>query len=318
MNQYGAKGRAEAGQSAETILSAYYPNTELKKDYNTGINITVSGNNESGESFNDTWNIDDYLTHLSEMPTSWHPQALRAQAVAARSFALAYTNNGSSPICPSQQCQVVRKNPNTQEWINAVNDTKGWVLVNGGQPISAWFASTAGGYTWGSGDVWCASTYTGSCANKPWTGRSRDTNGDVSSFSDLASKSYDKESPCFYSAQGWRNDYGKSAWLKADEVANITNALMLAKAKGSAPDGIESWSSDKIKQELRNNNGTPFNSVSDVSVSADFGIGKTNNITVSGDAGSKTFDGLEFRNIFNLVAPANIAIVGPLYSVERK
>ncbi len=319
MNQYGAKGRAEAGQSAETILSAYYPNTELKKDYNTGININISGSNEFGQTFDLSWDIETYVKHIYEMPTSWDTKALMAQAVAARSFALAYTNNGSSSICATQACQVVKLEENSEAWKSAVDATRGWVLVNGGNPISAWFASTSGGYTWGSGDVWCdGSTYTGSCANKPWTGRMRDTNGDVGSFGDLASRSYDKDSPCFYSAQGWRSQYGKSAWLKSDEVANIVNALMLSKAMGSAPDGIESWSSDKIKQELRNKGGNPFNSISSVSVAADFGVGKTNNITVSGDAPSQTFDGLEFRNIFNLVAPANIAIVGPLYNVERR
>jgi SpoIID/LytB domain protein len=319
MNQYGAKGRAEAGQSAETILSAYYPNTELKKDYNTAININVTGNNEMGQTFDLSWDIETYVKHIYEMPTSWDTKALMAQAVAARSYALAYTNNGASSICATQACQVVKQEENSEEWKNAVDATRGWVLVSGGQPISAWFASTAGGYTWGSGDVWCdGSTYTGSCANKPWTARSRDTNGDVGSFGDLASRSYDRDSPCFYSAQGWRSQYGKSAWLKSEEVANIVNALLLSKALGSAPDGIESWSSDKIKQELKNKGGNPFNSVNGTSVSADFGIGKTNNITISGDAGNQTFDGLEFRNIFNLVAPANIAIVGPLYNVERK
>jgi peptidoglycan hydrolase CwlO-like protein len=44
MNQYGAKGRAEAGQNAETILSAYY-NADLNKSYDTGITITVNGTN---------------------------------------------------------------------------------------------------------------------------------------------------------------------------------------------------------------------------------------------------------------------------------
>lgn len=314
MNQYGAKGRAESGQNAETILSAYFPNTELKKDWNTGININVSGNNEFGQTFNLSWDIETYVKHLYEMPTDWNSEALKAQAIAARSFALAYTNNGSSSICATQECQVVKLEENSDAWKAAVDATRGWVLVNGGNPISAWFASTAGGYTWGSGDVWCDSTYTGSCANKPWTSRTKDASGDINSFSDLFSKAYDKNSPCFYSAQGWRSEYGKSAWLKNDEVARIVNALMLAKAKGSAPDGIESWSSDKIKQELRNNNGTPIDSVSDVAVSADFGLGKTNTITVNG----KSFDGLEFRNMFNLVAPANIAIVGPLFNVERR
>ncbi|MEK7113049.1 MAG: hypothetical protein AAB875_07105, partial [Patescibacteria group bacterium] len=43
MSQYGAYGRARAGQNAEDILHAYYGGIEIKKDYSTSINITVSG-----------------------------------------------------------------------------------------------------------------------------------------------------------------------------------------------------------------------------------------------------------------------------------
>ena len=53
-------------------------------------------------------------------------------------------------------------------------------------------------------------------------------------------------------------------------------------------------------------------------MSADFGNGKTNSINLTGDAGSQSFDGPEFKDWFNLRAPANIQIVGPLFNVERK
>lgn len=334
MNQYGAKGRAESGgQTVEQILSAYFPNTELKKDYNTGITINVSGTNDYSQDINASWDIETYLKHIYEMPADWPDEALKAQAVAARSFALSYTSNGSSSICPNQQCQEVKLEENSDKWKAAVDATRGWVLTNGGNPISAWYASTAGGYTWGSGDVWCdVSTYTGSCANKPWTGRSRDTNGDVGGIGDLMSRSYDRESPCFYAAQGWRSEYGKSAWLKSEELADIVNALSLAKCDSSTTDhlyqpdkphpyGGEVWNQDRVKQELRNRSSScnkPFNSISDVSVAADFGQGRVTTVNVTGDAGSASFDGLEFKSYFSIRAPANISIVGPLYNVERK
>jgi len=194
-------------------------------------------------------------------------------------------------------------------------------MVNGGQVIKAWYASTSGGYTFTSGDVWGS--------NKAWTKRLRDTSGDVGNFSDLQSKSFDRESPCFYAAQGWRSEYGKSAWLKPSEVADIVNVLMLAKADSSVqkhlsqvdkpnPDGEETWDAERVKKELRNRGGMPFNSVSDVSVGADFGLGRTNSVSVSGDGGSVSFSGDEFKNFFNLRAPANIQIVGPLFKAEKK
>jgi peptidoglycan hydrolase CwlO-like protein len=144
LNQYGAKGRAEAGQSAESILSAYY-SADLNKSYDTGINIHVVGTNEYGQSFDTNWNIEDYVKHIYEMPTNWNMEALKAQAVAARSYALATTNNGANTICPSQSCQVVKQEENSDSWKQAVDATRGWVLTSGGSPIRAWFSSTRGG-----------------------------------------------------------------------------------------------------------------------------------------------------------------------------
>ena len=74
-----------------------------------------------------------------------------------------------------------------------------------------------------------------------------------------------------------------------------------------------------MKVELKSRGGTPLTSVSSVSISGvDWGLGRTTGVTISGDGGSVTFDGVEFKDFFNLRAPANIQIVGPLFNVERK
>lgn len=320
LNQYGAKGRAEAGQSTEQILQAYY-NADLNKGYDSGITIKVEGTNEYGQSFSDSWNIEDYVKHIYEMPTTWHPEALKAQAIAARSYALATTNNGQNPICPSQSCQVVKREENSDAWKAAVDATRGWVLTNGGQPIRAWFSSTHGGYVFKSSDIGWSGT--------AWTKNAIDANGSVDSFADLQSKAYDKDSKWFYCDWGSRAQYNKTAWLKPDEVADIVNVLRLAKADGSTqkhlsqpdkpnPDGTDTWDAGRVRQELSSRGITPYNSVSDVSVSWDKGTGRTTNVTVNGDAGSNSFDSGEFKNFFNLRAPANINIVGPLYNAEKQ
>jgi len=320
MDQYGAYGRAKAGQSAEDILRAYFDNFEFVggKD---GETVKVNGKNEFGQTFNnESMNIEEYLKHLYEMPSGWDAKALEAQAIAARSYALSEQRT-KGYLYPSQKDQVIKKEINAQSWIDAVGATKGKILAQGGQAIKAWYASTAGGYTFNSGDIWSRNT--------SHTKRLRDTTGNVSNFGDLQSTAYDKESPCFYSAQGWRTQYNKSAWLKSEEVADIVNVLLLAQRDSSTqnhlsqtdkpnPDGTDTWDMEKVKSELRNKGGKPFNGISDVSVSADFGIGKTTNVTVSGDAGSQTFSANDFTNYFNLRAPANIQIVGPLFNIERK
>lgn len=314
MNQYGARGRAAAGQNEEDILRAYYENFELKKDYDTGININVDGYG--------SFNIEDYVKRIYEIPADWPMAALKAQAIAARSYALAYTGNGARSICASQQCQVFKPDPKGGAWEQAVNDTKGWVMVQGGSPIKAWFSSTHGGYVLKSGEIGWSDT--------SWTKHATDTTtGSAGSFSDLQSNAYDKDSPWFYCDWGSRASYSKTAWLKPEEVADIANIIQLAKRDGSVgehlyqpdkpnPAGTDTWDPERVKSELRNRGGNPMNRANDVSVSADFGGGKTTSVTISGDSGSVSFDGREFKDWFNLRAPANIQIVGPLYNAEKK
>lgn len=312
MNQYGAYGRAKAGQDYKTILQAYFSGIGFESG-KENIQIKIQGYGERP--------LDEYLLGIYEMPENWEMNALKAQAVAARSYALAYTNNGASEICTTQACQVWKPDKKTGQWQQAVEQTKGEVMVNGGQVIKAWYSSTDGGYTFTSGDVWGS--------DKPWTRRLRDTSGDVGSFDQLKEKAYDKDSPCFYSAQGWRNEYAKSAWLKSSEVADISNSLMLAKADPGAgehlyqtdkphPFGGEIWNEERVKSELRGKGITPFNSISNVSVGVDFGSGQTNGVTIVGDGGTQSFSGSEWKSYFNLRAPANIQIVGPLYNVEKR
>lgn len=321
LNQYGALGRAKAGQSAEDIVRAYYQNIEITGG-KEGENVKVDGRNEFGQEFNnETMNIEEYLKHIYEMPTSWPESALQAQAMAARSYALrVYGEKGF--LYPSQKDQVIKKELNNDRWIAAVDATRGKVITSDGQPIKAWFASTAGGYTFTSADVWGGAT--------SWTKRMRDTEGDINSFDDLFAKAYDRESPCFYSAQGYRAEYNKSAWLKPAEVADIVNVVLLYQKDSSIqnhlcyqdnPSGgcTETWDSEKVKTELRNRGGTPFNSINSASVTDwNKNEGRTNTISFSGDGGNVSITGSIFKSLFNIRAPANISIVGPLFNVEKR
>ncbi len=319
MSQYGAKGRAESGQNYQTILSAYFPNTNLTST-DQGQQIHVKGTNEYGETFDDTWSIEDYVKHIYEIPSSWPSEALKAQAIAARTYALRIQAD-KGYVEPNQSDQVVKRELNADSWIQAVNDTAGQILTYNGSPIQAWFSSTAGGYTWSAGSVWGS--------DKPWTKNGLDASGSVNSFADLNSNAYDKDSPWFYCDWGGRSQYSGTAWLKPDELADIANVILLARKDSGTndhlyqtdkpnPKGTDTWDANRVKQELKNRGGSPYNTISGGSVSVDFGAGKTNSITLNGDAGSTTFDGSEFKNFFNLRAPANINIVGPLYNIEQK
>ena len=312
LNQYGAFGRAKEGQNYQDILRAYFDGINFeKRDQNMTIKVQGYGDKK----------LDEYLLGIYEMPSDWPIEALKAQAVAARSYALAYTGNGATEICTTQACQVYKGGNKGGNWEQAVRQTEGQVMTRDGQAITAWYASTFGGYAFSSGDVGWNS--------RPWTKRVRDTKGDVNSFSDLSDRAYDRDSPCFYAAQGFRSEYAKSAWLKEEEVADIVNVLLLSKKDSSVqnhlyqpdkpnPEGTDTWNRDKVKEELKNRGGSPFSSISAISIDWDKGSGRTTSITMNGDGGTASFNGDEFKSFFNLRAPANIQIVGPLYNVERK
>ena len=319
LNQYGAYGRANAGQSSDTILHAYY-NFDGYQNINN-VNINVNDGNGVG-SGNIIWSgsLEDYVNRVYEVPDSWPNEALKAQAIAVRSYVLAATNNGANSICANQNCQVFQTNPKNGNWGQAASATSGQVMVSGGQPVKAWFSSTHGGYVHSSGDIGWSDT--------SFTKNAQDTSGGVNNFSDLNNNAYDKASPWFYCDWGSRSGSNNTAWLQSSEVADIVNVILLLEKDSSVANhlyqtdksnlaGTDTWDAARVRQELQNRGVTPYNSIDNISISADFGAGKVSNVSVSGDAGTNSFSGSDFKNYFNLRAPANIQIVGPLYNVER-
>src|SRR3989338_5727909 len=118
MSQYGARGRAQSGQDYKAILRAYYGKEPVGKDTGGDINVSGSGSMNFEEK---------YLYGIAEMPSSWHTEALKAQAVAARTYAYRYKVEGKS-ICTTEACQVFSQskadNP-PGAWKDAVNATRG-------------------------------------------------------------------------------------------------------------------------------------------------------------------------------------------------
>ena len=77
--------------------------------------------------------IYDYLKGIGEMPSGWGDtggfEALKAQVVAAASFAYAYTGGGNNEICTTQDCQVYIGSNKGGKWEEAVNDVKINVVI---------------------------------------------------------------------------------------------------------------------------------------------------------------------------------------------
>ncbi|MEB3264150.1 MAG: SpoIID/LytB domain-containing protein [Synechococcus sp.] len=102
--------------------------------------------------------IESYLPSVvgSEMPASWPLEALRAQAVAARTYALRQRKPAAPfDLTATVASQVYKglaaETPSTRE---AVASTRSQVLLHGNTLINAVFHSSGGGITENSGDLW--------------------------------------------------------------------------------------------------------------------------------------------------------------------
>lgn len=95
-----------------------------------------------------------------EMPASWHPQALKSQAVAARSYARATRRSGAFDFYPDTRDQVYGgRSAETAATNRAVGATARIHAVYDGRPITALFHSSGGGYTESSAHVFGAVPY---------------------------------------------------------------------------------------------------------------------------------------------------------------
>jgi stage II sporulation protein D len=112
-----------------------------------------------------TLSFERYLEGIAEVPSSWPRAALEAQAIAARSYALATTGwsgeEGATldePICATTACQVYRgipvpRRPVHRRWVAAVRRTAGQVLLFGGSPATTVYFSTSNGHTYGNEEI---------------------------------------------------------------------------------------------------------------------------------------------------------------------
>jgi stage II sporulation protein D len=106
-----------------------------------------------------------YLDGIAEVPPTWPAAALEAQAIAARTYALAHIDwsgqQGAAvqqPICATTDCQVyggIHVPPTTgiDRWYAAVRHTQGQVLLYGGSPADTVYYSTSNGHTYGNDQV---------------------------------------------------------------------------------------------------------------------------------------------------------------------
>lgn len=113
-------------------------------------------------------NLEEYLYGVvpSEMSSSWPQEALKAQAVCARGYAILKAgfrsdSNANKPykINDTTESQVYKGyNVETKATNQAVNETKGETVTYNNRIVSTYYSSTSGGSTENVEDVWSISS----------------------------------------------------------------------------------------------------------------------------------------------------------------
>ncbi|MFW2513062.1 SpoIID/LytB domain-containing protein [Demequina sp. SO4-13] len=137
----------------------------------------------------------EYLYGIAEMPSSWDPDALQAQAIVARGYALrqmqSYSENCVCHLYDDTRSQNFtgwrKENEGTdayygKRWMSAVNATTsssgrdGKVLKYGGAIATTYYFSSSGGRTENSDDIWVSQPGYLKAVDDKWSLESRNPN----------------------------------------------------------------------------------------------------------------------------------------------
>ena len=179
--------------------------------------------------------IEKYLSSVvgSEMPAKWPLEALKAQAIASRTYALKQKGNDLFDIDSTQTNQVYNGlESRTNKTIKAVRSTRSLVLIYENKLINALFHSSSGGMTENSQDVW---------KNK---------------YPYLSSvKDFDKDNPKFRWHKKFSNKelvdlFPKIGGLKDIEILNITSTGRVKNVKLFGFYGSDQMSGVDLRKRL--------------------------------------------------------------------
>ncbi len=172
----------QVSPSVRMTISSNDPFMSVNGKNYRGIVVLVQKNKDSFFVINNL-NVEDYLAGVlgGEMPSSWHIEALKAQAVAARTYAVMMKRNPRNPdfdLFSTTMDQVYTGvSGEVPSILQAVSETKGEILAFDSVPINAFFHSTCSGSTCDVADVFSGNApylkavpcnYCGSSSSSSW------------------------------------------------------------------------------------------------------------------------------------------------------
>ena len=151
----------------------------IKKEYNYGNYNTIKLLHTKTNKIEEIA-LDEYLYGVvsAEMPVDFELEALKAQAIVARTYTIYkitenQSKHGDAHICDNSACcqawiskedrlarwEPEKGNENWNKIVSAVERTKGKIIMYEGKPINAFFHSNSGGATESPINVWGGSGY---------------------------------------------------------------------------------------------------------------------------------------------------------------
>ncbi len=271
--------------------------------------------------------MDHYLYGLGEMPSSWPQEALKAQAVAGRTYAYFKIKNPRNAfyhivdITADQNYVGASKILDVYgtNWKTAVDSTSGEIIRKDGALINAWYHSTCGGHTLSSAEVWggyrsyAVAKSDRYLLNGKWVG-------------------YDKDSPRYY----WFAGDTRLTYLWIEDLIDATIYLIEHNLSPSAQDAVGCGPSSCVGRWYDFRLGNIKNLLGDRSISARVGtivniqmiyndgsttITKdsryTKTLRIIGNKGTYDIDAQVFKLVYNIRSPGKNWIASRLFDVVK-
>ena len=199
--------------------------------------------------------LEDYLKHVvpSEMPVSYEKEALKAQAVCARTYAYRQIQGNSykeygAHVDDSTRFQVYNNLETSQASDAAVTETYGKILMYQNSPAEAFYFSTSCGHTT-DGTIWGASLssvpYLKGVAVRPGSGQLDLTDEDTfSSFIKSAASGYESD----YAMYRWTTTCTSSQLeQKISGIGSITNVEVTRRSTGGIAVELQVTGTEGVK-----------------------------------------------------------------------
>ncbi|MDR1030352.1 MAG: SpoIID/LytB domain-containing protein [Treponema sp.] len=225
-------------QAGKTLISAAEPVVlEYQEPENTTLVSGFTAEDRSYRGSIEFWptqagitlvnilNIEEYLYGVipAEMPAYWPGEALKAQAIAARSYTLACLEDGNRDVPKEKGFDLYGSvlsaayrgvSGEARATTAAVDATRGIYLSAGGKPLKAYYSANHGGYSEDSRSVWGYSTFNAAVPDKLLSSRTSPLPLDeLARWIRERPRSYSSV-PNLHSSQAYRWE----KWVAAEEI----------------------------------------------------------------------------------------------------